>query len=724
MGIDSQTPVPQALRDARRWVVWRHLEGRKPPVGPDGYPLKNWNDSASWMSYEEALEVFAEAEVDGIGFVLGGGFGGLDLDDCRDPESGELHPKALSLLSAYDDAYAEVSPSGKGIKLFARVSGASVQLEWNARSGQAELKTSGYFCVTGDAYGPGRGLPDLALQPVLELLGASASSPEEKQTPKPMARIVPVGSQEPAMFREASRLRRLGWDTREIAKALWGLVESGRFPNEPGREPWKFEDVEAKARAVEKYEAAQDTFEVNDPGSAEYLKATQGESIRYDVDREKWLIFDDVRWAEDSKQEIKLRLLDSLRARRRLAFEDKGRLSALIKLENRVPTILTAAIPYFPSHTTDYDTDPWVLGVPNGVVDLRTGELRGGHPEDGITMQTAVAYNPDAPAPLWEATVAQVFARGGVAQPDFVRYVQRALGYSITGSCREEVFFLCTGRLDSPEKNGRNGKGTLVNTIAKVLGDYAGDLGFKSLEWSKYSGGSGSASPDLAKLVHKRFVTASETNATGFFDSARVKALTGRDPITARPLYGNEFTFEPELKLWLSVNHLPRVADDSLGFWSRPHVIEFPNTFAGSADATLKDRLMAEAEGILAWLVRGALDWYRYGLDAPSSVRTAVTVYQGQQGELTDFVDAELVRVAGAEETFADLRAAYLKWAERERIRRVIGPKDFGKELRKLFGEPQDRVTRSGGKLTHSRVYAGVGLRASTPEDPAGEVFR
>ena len=199
--------------------------------------------------------------------------------------------------------------------------------------------------------------------------------------------------------------------------------------------------------------------------------------------------------------------------------------------------ILREAVPLFGVRVTAFDNDPWFLGVPNGVVDLRTGELRGGRPEDYITMQATYPYDPGAKCPLWEETVAQVFALEGKRRPEFVSYVQRALGYSLTGDCREEVFFLTTGNLDDDTKSGANGKGTIINTVAHVLGDYAENLGFSSLEWQHNRGGAGSATPDLAKLLHKRFVTASETNKGATFNAARIKALTGRDPITARELY-------------------------------------------------------------------------------------------------------------------------------------------------------------------------------------------
>ena len=712
----NDTPIPQGLRDAKRWVLWAHRQGRKPPVGKDGLPLKDWNDPETFLGFDEAMGAFMSLDgIDGVGFVLGDGFGGLDLDECR-AEDGTLDPKAQTILAALPDCYTEISPSGKGIKIFGRTTTPGF-LEINFKSGAIEIKPSGYFCLTGRAIGAGRQLSDLNYAGLMSVLGAPPA-PTKSAPAKPLARVIPPGSQEGAMFREACRLRRLGYEVSEIAKMLWTLVENGRFPNETGREAWTYEDCAAKARTVEKYESAQDTYPTTDPGCAEYLKATQGDSIRHDVDRGVWLLFDNVRWAADQIERIRMNVTDSLRARQGIAARggspEKRRME-LIKNENRVESILKAAVPYFPSRTTEFDKDRFLLGVPNGVVDLRTGKLRAGSPEDNISMQAAFPYDPEAKAPLWESTVSTVFAKDGAERPDFVGYVQRALGYSITGACNEEVFFLCTGRLGDEDKSGRNGKGTLVNTIAKVLGDYACDLGFSSLEWQRNGSGAGSASPDLAKLVHKRFVTASETNRGSQFNTARIKALTGRDPITARFLFKNEFTFEPELKLWLSVNHPPRVEDDSLGFWSRPHVVEFPNTFASVADTTLKDRLIEEGEGILAWLVRGALEWQKDGLKAPPEVRAAVQTYQEAQGDLEEFLDTCCVVEAAAEAAHSELWDTYSRWTQSEHRQRSSS-KDLGKRLRKRFGEPRDKWSRRDGHNSKALVYHGVGIRTSSDQ--------
>ncbi len=700
------TGVPGAMREAKRWVTWCHLDGRKPPCDAEGKPCDG-SDDAAWLTYEDAWTRWRDCDpVDGIGFVVGAGFTMLDLDDCRQ-EDGTLDHRALAVLDLVPTAYAEVSPSGKGVKVFG--SGGPGWLELNFRDPthvRVERKGAGYGCVTGEALEGRTAMVELPLEAVAQTFGAHVSEEAGRKVAPPLAHTVPPGSQEPAMFREAARLRRLGWEVPEITAALWGLVKAGRFPNEPGREAWTEEDCRRKAESVARYDKTGDTHPITDPGGAEFFHATAASEARYDVDRERWLLFDDVRWNPDVLAHVRLRVVDSVRARQRQAVGDTDRLKALVRVENRVPQILTAAEPLFATRVCEYDTDPWLLGVPNGVVDLRTGELRGGRPEDGITMQAAFPYNPKAEAPLWEQTVAQVFALNGAPRAEFVAYVQRALGYSCTGDCREEVFFLATGLLEDDAKSGANGKGTLLNTVTYVLGDYASNLGFASLEWQRNGSGAGAASPDLAKLIHKRFVTASETNKGAQFNSARIKALTGRDPITARFLYGEEFTFRPELKMWLSVNHPPRVNDDSIGFWRRPHVVVFPNTFAASPDQTLKDRLLAEGPGILTWLVRGALAWQQGGLNPPPEVRDAVLAYQQQQGDLPDFLDDRCTLAPEARATFGELRDAYLKWCASEH-RRAVGAREFGRRLRGRFGEPK-RANSAASALQ----YPGVGLRS------------
>ena len=286
--------------------------------------------------------------------------------------------------------------------------------------------------------------------------------------------------------------------------------------------------------------------------------------------------------------------------------ESRARLEATLRLARTEYPIADAG--------SDWDADPLLLGVRNGVVDLRTGNLRAGERSDKITLQAGVAFDPEAVAPRWERFLGEIFE----GDRDRIDYVQKCVGYSLTGNVSEQCVFICFGE-------GANGKSTLLDAIAHVLGDYARNLPFSALEH-----GARQAIPsEIASLMGRRFVTAIETDESARLNEARIKALTGGDVVTARFLYGEWFTFAPTAKYWLAFNHPPQVADASRGFWRRVRMIAFPHEFTNAeADQTLSATLRAEAPGILAWIVRGCLKWQREGLNAPDSIRSATQAYR------------------------------------------------------------------------------------------------
>ena len=236
----------------------------------------------------------------------------------------------------------------------------------------------------------------------------------------------------------------------------------------------------------------------------------------------------------------------------------------------------------------------------------------------------------------------------------------------------------------------------------KILGDYADDLGFSSLEVSQRGGDGGAATPDLAKLDRKRFVTASETTG-GRFNEARIKKMTGRDPVTCRFLHQNEFTYIPEFKLWLSVNKLPRVADDCEAFWSRPHRIPFLQCYAGRERLDLKDALLAEGPGILAWLVRGCVEWQATGLTPPPAIVEALTAYRRSQEPLAEFYREECTEGPGEEVPAADLLGRYRGWCDEKRLVKRLGRNQFYVEVRRRFAIEET-------PRTHIAVVMGLGL--------------
>ncbi len=687
MNLDN---IPESLRALKRWVVWRLVDGKKPPVGDDGRMLKEWKSAP--MTYEQACARRTKlGESAGLGLLHGDGWGGIDLDACR-REDGTIDPRA-QLVVDQAKSYTEVSPSGEGLKVFGRSSG---WLEMNFSDAARVLvarKPDLYFTVTGQVL---LGMPaDNDLTGVIEMLlgffGEAAQVVGGGRTPLPER--VPRGTQNDTLFREACRHRAAGKTEEEI----YGIMMALRGRCDPQPTP---KDIRELTRSACRYEQGdQDEFPQTETGDSEHFASLNAGTLRYDHRRDRWLLFDGVRWRPQTAGEVDRLALDSVRDRQHRSVGSKERMRWALGGESRsrrgnllalAETVLPLADP-----GEHWDDDPWLLGVQNGVVDLRTGELRPGRWEDRITMQTRFPYVADARSELWERTVSDIFKD----DPEVVDFVHRSLGYSLTGDCREEVFFMCRG-------DGRNGKGTIINTVAHILGDYHDNLSFHSLERGQF--GPREQTNDIAKLVHRRFVTASETTG-GRLDESRIKSMTGRDPLTARFLHKEFFTFVPEFKLWLSVNLPPKVRDDSEGFWARTRVIPFLQCYEDrpDKDERLKDKLQVEGEGVLSWLVRGCLRWQESGLGSPPGVKVAVARYRAAEDLLNEFYEECCVLADSARSKPSELFDSYVRWCDRMRVRGRMGSKGFSQQVGKRF----KRVTVSG-----AAQFVGIGLLAEGAE--------
>jgi len=717
--------IPSSLLAERRWLVyWLTPEGKKPPVDGNGRPDSDWHNPRGYLTHAQALERLAacrKARPDRTFALCLADQGGIDFDDCVIAD-GSIDPRAAIVLDRVP-GYVERSPSGKGLKLFAR---AGRWLEINFKDATESPKPIEkkplHFAVTGDVYRDGDPTTDIEKALDDELLMASPGHNSKTSGAAALpaeGALVRAGGQDDWLRNRAWMHANRGLQYEDVLAQL--RVDIARCPAEGA--PWTEHDLQRHAKSacdkVATGERIRDDYETDDAGAAAYFAATRGHLLRYDHRRGRWLLWDGVRWAPDRDEAIVRMLIEAARERVAVAMqiEDgkirKSRIHALSAFlnENKIRAVrtLVRALPPVASIGDEWDTDPWLLGVPNGVVDLRTGTLRAAHQEDRITMQTAVAFDAASPAPLWETTIGDVFKD----KPEgFVAYVQRALGYSITGDMRAEVFWLLLGV-------GRNGKGTLVNTVHHVLGDYAESLKFASLEARRNSDGGQGPTPDLAKLHRKRFVVASEGSGSTL-NTALIKQITGRDPLTTRGMYArDEFTFYPEVKLWLTAqtDKRPRIRDDSEGFWARPHVVDFAQRYKDRADETLKTRLkdLDEAAGVLAWLVRGALEWQRQGLGAPPCVTAAADDYRLSQEPLAEFYEARCVLSPGAWTSGEELREAYIRWCDAERVHFRIGPKRFSQELVKRFTAYQEKTG------TRRRGFQGIGLAVSEGHREPGE---
>jgi putative DNA primase/helicase len=444
-------------------------------------------------------------------------------------------------------------------------------------------------------------------------------------------------------------------------------------------------------------------FNLTDAGNAEYFAAADGPVVRYDHRRGRWLIWqgDEHRWKPDINGSVLRRAKDAMRrrlvdattlidpdARARLAkwataSESRTRLEACLYLARAEDPIADSG---------SWDSDPMLIGAPNGVIDLGHGILRPGRPEDRITMSVAVPFDPDARSGLWEQTLREVLVDENV-----IDFVQTAAGYSMTGDTRQDCWFLGSG-------DGRNGKGTVLHPIRRVLGDYAMELPASVFDQRR------DGTPyDLAALPGKRFVMSSESGDTIKLNHDRIKQISGGDPIRAANKYERSFEFEPACKLWLSCNREPRVNDDTVAFWARVRMVPFPVSFAGREDRNLRPTLEHDPEhqaAVLAWLVRGAVRYYAEGLTSPAAVISATDAYAHESDVLAEFIDEAIELDPDSEVTAGELFEHYARWAkdrgmgERERVTSTF----FGRRMGERF---------ASRKVHGRKAYIGLARRSS-----------
>src|SRR3989344_1741920 len=286
-------------------------------------------------------------------------------------------------------------------------------------------------------------------------------------------------------------------------------------------------------------------IKLTDTTNAERVIEMYGDQIRFDHKRKRWLIWQGHRWQPDTDQTINRYAVESVRklyqdaesvedTRKRLEVAKWAILSESKVKVDATLGMLKSLLPVA-DKGENWDQDNMLLSCPNGIVDLVTGELRDGKPEDRITMATRVEYEKDAESPRWELFINQIFE----GDEDLIHYVHKALGYSITGKVQEQVAFFCYG-------SGGNGKSVLFKTICEILGDYSYDAPASLLKRFQQS----SASNDEAATEFKRFMVTSETLSTAKINEERLKKYTGGDRVTARYLYQENFTFEPTVKPW------------------------------------------------------------------------------------------------------------------------------------------------------------------------------
>ena len=448
---------------------------------------------------------------------------------------------------------------------------------------------------------------------------------------------------------------------------------------------------------------------LTDLGNARRLCRFFGQDIRYIHAWGKWLCYDGTAWRMDETGAIHRLARETVRmmyteaaqldgaartnlAKHAIKSERASSLAAMVSLARSEPGV---AIRH-----EDLDTHPFLLNCTNGTVDLRTGTLRPHSRADLLTRCLDIDYDPTAQAPTWTRFIATITADNA----PLAAFLQRAIGYTLTGDVTEQCVFFLHG-------NGQNGKSTLMEALGNLLRGYWNKAPNEMIMLQR--GGAGIPN-DIARLPGSRMCSTTEIPEGRRLDESKIKDLTGGDTIPARFMRGEWFSFKPTFKLWLYGNHKPIIKGTDHGIWRRirliPLTVQIPDH---EKDPRLLEKFQKEHAGILAWAVRGCLAWQKHGLTPPDVVTHATAAYREEMDSIGAFLTECCIEAPNAQVSAKALYDAYKEWAL-ESGEQTVTQKRLGERL-KMRG--YDNTARGSNGRT---IWTGVGLRTKPePSEPS-----
>lgn len=731
--------IPEEMQQRPHWVVWR-LEERdgkstKVPYSAQCGSYARTNDPSTWASYETAKRSYEQGGYTGVGFVFSpaDSYSGIDLDHCLN-EDGSIQAWAKAIVDRLA-SYSEISPSGRGIKIIVKG-----KLPEGSKHKKVGLGPEGhgaiefydrlrYFTITRRRWSSSPTTVQDRTSEVCDLLRELFPVAQVTGPSRPLHQPTPILSDDVLLMKllASDSFRRL-WEGKhdgDHSKADFALCarlagfcgtdveridrmfrQSGLFRakwdqkhSADGQTYGQMTIKQAMAAASSPEAVIGSPEFLTDMGNSARFASQHRERLRFCPGTKTWLVWDGKRWAVDELLHFERMAKETVRAMysQAEATEDDETRKLLLKFahasssRSRISAMCDLARCEVAVATEQLNSDPWLLTVNNGTIDLRTGEIRAHRQEDYITKLAPVDYDVNAQCPRWLEVLNTLFA----GKQPLIDYMQKLLGSALTGISRDDMLPIFYGQ-------GANGKTTLINTVMKLMGDYASPAPPQLLV------GSRSSRPpfDIADLRGKRLMVASETESTDRLSEGLVKQLTGRDCLKARNLYGAFFQFDPTHKIILMTNHKPDVQGLDEGIWRRLALIPFEVTIPrDQRDPKLEEKLKAEWPGILVWLVQGCLAWQRDGIKMPPEVEAATQSYRHSSNTFLRFVEEMCYRETQTWTPTSRIREAYRSYCSQ------IG------EIRPLSDSAMASALKGMGYVHHPRSYGrgwlGIGIHAA-----------
>lgn len=409
-----------------------------------------------------------------------------------------------------------------------------------------------------------------------------------------------------------------------------------------------------------------------------------------------WTYWDGKRWAQDNRAAHANKILaDLLKASWVEGMSDKDLardVTASMTASGSAGVLELASRQLF---AAEVDADPYLLNCQNGTLNLKTLTMREHDPADLITKVTRANYDGAALSLAWMG-----FLESSLPDEDVREFLQRFAGSGLVGKVLDHVLVIATG-------TGRNGKGVLSRAISKALGDYAITGSNSMLIASKYGQQSAGEQASRMRLRGSRWVVMAELEKGSKLAPSTMKSLTGGDTIEAKYMGQNPVQFAPSHSIFMETNYLPTVDAEDAAVWARLRVVPFDVSFAGREDKGLEERLEADLDAVLAWIVAGLWAYHQEGLNAPEEVLSRTGEYRTANDSVQQFATECCVSHANARVTRSDLHRAYLDWA-RENGAESLTPREFAPRIGALAGVGE-------GKSSGNRIWKGLGLANDEP---------
>lgn len=748
--------IPQFLKDNGQFCNWRYelRDGNqtKVPYMSGTKRKANVDDQTTFVAFDTAASATG---YDGIGIRVSGGIVGIDLDHCM--EEGKLIPWAQTIVDRFDATYIEVSPSGEGIRIFSLLpSGFEYDTQtYYIKKGNIEVyipgHTNRFLTVTGNTI---NGAEVTETAGALVWLLATYMRRPTPPTPAVAAPGESYLSDEDVIVKAASskngeKFKRLwngditGYKSQSEADAalvsilaFWCSGDKAQMDrlfrqSSLMREKWdslrgadtygNISIEKAVSHMTDYYKpiiprsAAEDfgvdrlkeldpmdssKYPWNDIGAGHIFADFFQDRLRYVPERKMWFHYEDGVWKPDTGNLRAMKYcmeLADLMYTFALEIRDEDKRKSYMKYASRWQShsnrvnILKDAQVYHPISYGSFDADIYIFNCKNGTLHIDTGEFTEHCSTDLLTKKSPVVYDPTAYSERFATYIDEIMS----GDADRAKFLQKILGYGLTGDTRHECMTILYG------VTTRNGKGTLCESVLKVLGDYGCASRPETIAMKSYTNGS-QPSEDVARLAGVRFVNIPEPGKGMVLDAAKVKAMTGNDTLNARYLHENSFDFQPQFKIYVNTNFLPVINDMTLFSSDRIIIIPFDRHFdEHSRDTTLKRRFAEDGvqSAILNWLLEGYRLLRSEGLYLPKSVKEATERYQHDSDKMALFFEDNLVADDAAEELTSTVYARYKGWCQ-ENGTYPEGMKNFKQGLQAFAPVVRKRPKRGGEKTT------------------------